>query len=228
MFEEPDAFEDENEGLPPRPKSFVPVAIIFYGVMGCIALVWRMRTPGASIFHPAGNEATLDGLGFAIGAGVLLGLAAVASSEWMTRATKLGEALADTLGESLVGLSTADAILLAIVSGTAEEMFFRGAVQPAVGLVWASVLFGACHFLPRKELALWSLWAVAMGAALGALFEWTGHLAAPIAAHIVINGVNLPRLARRAEERAAEAEAEAAAEADDDASDASEPPDALH
>ena len=32
----------------------------------------------------------------------------------MTRATKLGEALADTLGESLVGLSTADAILLAL------------------------------------------------------------------------------------------------------------------
>ena len=205
MFEDPAALNDQEEGLPPRPESFVRTAIVFYGVMGCIALVWRMRTPGASILHPPGHPETLEGLGFALGMGIVVGLASIASSEWMTRATKLGEALADTLGESLVGLSTADAILLALVSGTAEEMFFRGAVQPAVGLVWASILFGACHFLPRKELALWSLWAIVMGGALGALYEWTGHLAAPIAAHVVINGVNLPRLARRAEERAAAA-----------------------
>ena len=72
--------------------------------------------------------------------------------------------------------------------------------SPTAG--WASILFGACHFLPRRELALWSVYAVAMGFAFGWLFEATGHLLAPIAAHVLVNAVNLPRLARRAEARA--------------------------
>ena len=80
-------------------------------------------------------------------------------------------------------------------------MLFRGALQPAVGIVWASLIFGACHFLPRKELMLWSVYAVAMGFAFGLLYEWTGHLMAPVTAHALVNGVNLPRLARRYEER---------------------------
>ncbi|MFP6654259.1 MAG: CPBP family intramembrane glutamic endopeptidase, partial [Myxococcota bacterium] len=135
----------------------------------------------------------------AVVAGLLVGLASLAISEGLTRATKLGDQLADLLGKSLAGLKTGDAILLALASGMAEEMFFRGALQPAVGLGWASLIFGACHFMPRRELAIWSLYALAMGLAFGWLFEWIGHLAAPITAHVVVNGINLPRLARRYE-----------------------------
>ena len=107
-----------------------------------------------------------------------MGLIAVLVSELLTRWTDLGEALADVLGEGLAGIGIADAILLALASGIAEEMLFRGALQPAVGLFWASLIFGACHFLPRKELALWSVYAVLMGFAFGWLYEWTGHLVA--------------------------------------------------
>lgn len=180
---------------------FVRGALFFYGGLGCVALVWRMSTPGVSILHPPGHPETLEGLGGAIVAGIVLGLVSLGLSELLTRFSRLGEALADTLGESLTGITAADGILLAFASGIAEEMFFRGALQPAVGLVWASLVFGACHFLPRRELALWSLYAVAMGFAFGWLFEATGHLAAPIAAHVLVNAVNLPRLARRAEGR---------------------------
>jgi membrane protease YdiL (CAAX protease family) len=38
-----------------------------------------------------------------------------------------------------------------------------------------------------------------MGFAFGWLYEWTGHLVAPIVAHALVNGINLPRLARRYE-----------------------------
>ena len=116
--------------------------------------------------------------------------------------------MADVLGSELVGLGRGDAVLLALASGIGEEMFFRGALQPAVGIVWASLIFGACHFLPRRELVLWSGYAVVMGLAFGWLFEATGHLAAPIAAHVLVNAVNLPRLARRAEARLDAADAE--------------------
>ena len=195
---------DSDDADPSADRDgFVRMALLFYGVMGCVALFWRMWTPGASILHPGGQVEASVGLGTALGAGIVMGGVALAVSELLTRFSSLGEALVDTLGEGLIGLGRADAILLALASGVGEEMFFRGALQPAVGIVWASLIFGACHFLPRRELALWSLYAVVMGFAFGWLFETTGHLVAPIAAHALVNGVNLPRLARRAEAKRA-------------------------
>lgn len=199
----PDA-PSRNPNQPDSQAFFVRTSLVVYGVMGCAALLWRMVFQGESILYPSpAAEATAWAFGPAIAVGALVGFAAVGSSELMTRFTQLGEALADLLGEGLAGLGRGDAILLALASGMAEEMLFRGAVQPAVGIVAASLIFGACHFLPRRELALWSLWAVVIGFGFGLLFEWTGHLAAPIAAHVVVNGINLPRLARRFEERRA-------------------------
>lgn len=205
--EVPGGRRTDEEGGPdpegPHPQAFVRSALVFYGVMGCVALVWRMGAGGESIFHP-GPEPDPEALGVAsaIGIGLVFGLLAVGLSELLTRWTRLGEALAETLGRSLVGIGRGDALLLALASGIAEEMLFRGALQPVVGLVWASLIFGACHFLPRRELFAWSLFATGIGFALGWLFEWTGQLAAPIAAHAAVNGINLPRLVRRFESRA--------------------------
>ena len=211
-----DGSRDEGE-LPLRtPESFVQTALFFYGALGCVALVWRMWTPGASILYPGVVPDTPISLVPALGAGIAVGLISLGLSELMTQFTELGESLADTLGESLMGIGRAEAILLALASGISEEMFFRGALQPAVGWFLASLIFGACHFLPRKELALWSLYAVGMGGVLGGLYIHTGHLIAPIAAHVVVNGVNLPRLARRAEEQAASGAASGPGSDDDD------------
>jgi membrane protease YdiL (CAAX protease family) len=202
MSDQDEPSHASGEAPTPDPQRFVRTALIFYGLMGCGALFWRMALPGESIFHPSiGAAATASSLPVAAFAGLMLGLAAVGVSELLTRWTDLGEALADVLGESLAGIGRGDAVLLALASGTAEEMLFRGALQPAVGIVWASMIFGACHFLPRKELALWSLYAVLMGFAFGWLYEWTGQLLAPIVAHTVVNAINLPRLARRFEMR---------------------------
>lgn len=194
---------DRDESAPLSPESFVRIALLFYGGLGCVALLWRMSTPGASILSPDGATLPDLSLGRAVAAGFGVGLVALALSEALTRWTAIGEALAETLGEGLSGIGRADGILLAFASGLAEEMFFRGALQPAIGLVWASLVFGACHFLPRRELVLWSGYAVAMGLAFGLLFEFTGHLAAPVTAHIVVNAVNLPRLASRARDQQA-------------------------
>ena len=198
---------EEERGLaPPDPDRFVRSALLFYGGLGCAALLWRMLASDASIFHPDGIQpAEAMGLFPAIGWGVVAGIASLGFSEALTRWTTLGDGLADLVGESLAGIGLRDALLLAAASGLAEEMFFRGALQPAAGLLWASLIFGACHFVPRRDLLLWSVFAGVMGVVFGLLFEWTGHLAAPVAAHALINGVNLPRLAQRARElRAAE------------------------
>jgi membrane protease YdiL (CAAX protease family) len=73
----------------------------------------------------------------------------------------------------------------------AEEAFFRGALQPHVGLVAASLIFGLAHFAPRRDLLPWTAFSLGAGLLLGGLFEMTGNLLAPVAAHALINAVNL-------------------------------------
>jgi membrane protease YdiL (CAAX protease family) len=53
------------------------------------------------------------------------------------------------------------------------------------------------HFVPRKELLPWTGFAILAGFVFAGLFAWTGNLLAPICAHVLVNGVNLPLLARR-------------------------------
>lgn len=201
-----DAGSGDGPGTGPPPvSSLVRFGLYFYGAMGIAALVWRMATPGDSILHPSPAAAARAWSPLAAAAiGVAAGLVAVALSELLTRFTTIGRALADVLAEAIGPIDHANAWLLAFASGLAEEMFFRGALQPKVGILWASLLFGAVHFLPRRELAFWSVFAMAIGAGLGQLYEWTGHLAAPVAAHVVVNGINLPRLAARRERLTAE------------------------
>jgi membrane protease YdiL (CAAX protease family) len=47
------------------------------------------------------------------------------------------------------------------------------------------------HQLPGPSRWIWVSWAFLVGLALGALFELTGSLLGPLAAHALVNGVNL-------------------------------------
>lgn len=80
---------------------------------------------------------------------------------------------------------------LGIVSGFCEELLFRGALQPMIGLVPASILFALAHFA-----AGWWLFALFMGIALGALYIWDGNLWPCVLAHALLNAINLYRLSR--------------------------------
>ena len=101
-----------------------------------------------------------------------------------------------TLAEALGSVSLPGAIALALASGIGEEMLFRGALQPRVGWLAAGVLFGLVHFAPRRELLPWTGFAILAGLLFGALFQATGNLIAPIAAHALVNAVNIPFLVR--------------------------------
>lgn len=191
----PDPMPDDSQETATR---FVRFGLYFYGAMIAAALVWRMGVYGESILYasPAGETAGIR-LGRDAGIGLAVGLAVVLGSHVATRFTGWGEALARRLAEAIGRMSTPDAVLLAMASGLGEELFFRGALQPRVGLVLASLLFGAVHFVPRREMWAWTGFAVVIGLLLGLLFEWTGNVVAPVVAHTVVNAINLPYLVRR-------------------------------
>ena len=182
-------------GAAPR-LSLVRLALLFYGVLLAAALAWSWLA-GRSLFW-ASDAAVQRGISpqVDIGAGLLSAAVVVLLSRQLTQRTRVGDRLAKSLRAVLGPLSLGECWLLALVSGVAEEAFFRGALQPQVGLLAASLLFGAAHFVPRRELLLWTVFSIAAGLLLGWLFDATGNLVAPIVAHAGINGVNLRHLTR--------------------------------
>lgn len=186
---------------PLRPKPgwrLVRLASLFYGAMLLAAALWRVGWFGEPLFYASDVAATqgVDWLSdLAVG---LLAAALVVFVSWhFTLRTRSGTALARALAEAIGPVSIPQGLLLAVISGICEEAFFRGALQPRAGLLLASILFGLAHFVPRRELVPWSAFSLASGLLLGGLFELTGNLLAPIAAHVGVNAVNLPLLARR-------------------------------
>jgi len=183
---------------PPVPVAgLVRPALVFYGILLALALLWRSAWYGEPLLYAseaaarAGLEPLRDLVIGLLAAGAVIGL-----SHQATVHTRSGRALARGLAELLGPLGPGAIAVLALTSGVAEEAFFRGALQPRVGLVVASVVFGLVHFVPRPEFRLWTLFSVAAGFLLGFLFEATGNLVAPVVAHVVINAVNLNLLVR--------------------------------
>lgn len=179
----------------PPGTNFVRMGLLFYGVMAIVAVLWRVGLYRESIFFSsqvfaAGELFWLRDLGIGLG----VGGAIVVLSNLVTRFTQWGGDLARAMAEALGPLSTPDAVLLACASGLAEEMFFRGALQPRVGLVLATLLFGIVHFVPRRDFLPWTGFALCAGFVFGALYDVTGNLLAPVVAHAVVNGINLPML----------------------------------
>jgi hypothetical protein len=191
----PDALAPQHPRTLP-PARLVRLALVFYGVLLGAALLWRVMGGGPLGF--ASEEAAARGLNPVRDAAA--GLAAalvliVASRQWSAR-TGAGAALSRALAAAVRGLGTGQILVLALASGIAEEAFFRGALQPAVGLVAASGLFGLAHLAPRRDLWSWAPASALAGLALGALFEATGNLLAPVLAHVAVNALNLRWLGR--------------------------------
>ncbi len=169
-------------------------AWIFYlivAIAGALWVGWREGAIRPSLFFdPQGWW--LDALlGVAVG-GLLIGLWRVVRRR-LSSARELEEQLAELLGP----LQRPEIIALALLSGFAEELFFRGAVQGAWGWFPATVLFTLLHTGPGSTYRAWTAFAGVAGLALAGLMLWRGNLLAPVLAHVVVNAVNLDQLAKK-------------------------------
>lgn len=172
------------------------MAAAFYGALLALALLWAWLDGRSLLFASA--EAAGRGIRplADAGAGAVAGLAIVALSDQFTRRTRAGARLARALAQLLGRRTLGECVALALVSGIAEEAFFRGAMQPRLGLVATSLLFALAHFAPRRDLLPWTAFSLAAGLVLGGLFDATGNLVAPVVAHAVVNAINLRLLSR--------------------------------
>jgi membrane protease YdiL (CAAX protease family) len=84
-------------------------------------------------------------------------------------------------------------LLIPLVAGVTEEVFFRGLLQPRVGLVASSALFGIVHGAYATWLQL--VVPALAGLLLGYLYLRTRDLWAPIAAHFMFNFVQFVLIA---------------------------------
>ncbi len=187
-----------------EPSGVVRTAWAFYLLLGLAGVVWvglrEEVIPLALFVDPAAWW--LD-----LGLGVAAGGALLAVWHLAVRGLAAARELEQRLGGVLGALGGDDAVVLAVLSGIAEELFFRGGVQGSWGFVAATLLFALLHSGPGRMFGLWTAFALVAGALFGGLMLWRGNLLAPVVAHVLVNAVNLRRLGAEAAARQAAGEA---------------------
>lgn len=107
--------------------------------------------------------------------------------------------------KTLGPLELREVLVLAFASGVAEELFFRGALQPALahatgsdafGLLLTTTAFALVHTGPDRALRAWVPFAFVIGFFLGAVTLASGNILPAVACHVTVNAVNLRRIAR--------------------------------
>ena len=173
-------------GVPHVNRSLVVLAVAGEGGLVVIALIWQC----------------LRGISLGLGDlwhGVLVGtVAAIAFSlvNWyllcgaprVWPVTEIRRFYRDSLKPVFGGVAVLDLAVISIAAGIGEELLFRGVLQPEVGVVLASGIFGVLH-MGGTGAFVFGCWVAVMGAALGGLAIWTGGLLAPIVAHVLYDAV---------------------------------------
>lgn len=111
-------------------------------------------------------------------------------SQWEEQAQTMTDVMLST--DSVGGL-IAGILIIGILTGLGEEIFFRGALQPmlvgkgvsASGAVWiAAIVFSIMHFQPYGFIP-----RVLLGAFFGYLYLWSGSIWLPATAHALNNSM---------------------------------------
>ena len=178
--------------LESHDRRLVRLAAGFYGIATLFALGYAAFS--GTIGTIFGEEGPGAG---AILAAVAMGLGIVGLSRLGARVLPRVSRAADALGDLLGPLSWGGAIVLALMSGVAEELLFRGALWPHLGLFGTTFLFGLVHFVPKRALWGYPLFALVAGLLLGLLRRGSGSVLPPMLAHTIVNAMNLAWIGRR-------------------------------
>ena len=159
------------------------------GFTGGLAGLWTpdvTRSPADLPGRPGVVELDIL-IGLAVGLATVFLSRVIVRFDWARR-------MDATFRRMLASVRPADALGLALMSAIAEELLFRGFLQPRLGLAVTALIFGLVHVPQVRSQIPWTLMAIGMGFVLGALADSRGSLLAPIIAHFTVNYFNLHHL----------------------------------
>jgi len=133
-------------------------------------------------------------LAVSAGLGLLLSALVIAGTRFTVARFPWAQRLHLELRPIAHGLTLWQVVVIAFFSSLGEELLFRGLLQPWLGVLPTSVVFGICHQIPGHSRWVWVCWATFVGMAFGAIYALTGSLLGALLAHAVINAVNLSYL----------------------------------
>ncbi len=176
---------------PRRPAAtLLKGATIFYAVLALLAWGW------AGVFDIALLGETSPSVP-AVFHGFILGIGVVVLSGALYAGSRSVRRSSEILEQFLRGTTVLGAVWLALISGFAEEVMFRGALFGQLGLIGTSIFFGLCHFVPLRAFWWYPIYAAFAGYLFGVLRGSSGSVWPCVVAHVVINGINLSWLAWR-------------------------------
>jgi uncharacterized protein len=170
------------------------VIVALYGALGLLAIGWGWWRGDRNIYEY--GERNLVWLAASPFVGLAFGLAMVFLSRLAVHSMEWARVLHREFHAVVHELSSKEIFLLAVSSALGEELFFRGAMLPALGLWASSVLFALMHVRAQWRFLPWTVMSFIMGLAMGLMYMKTGNLGAPIVAHFTINLLNLSYIAK--------------------------------
>ena len=175
---------------PPPPLSRGSMVIGLYAAMGIVAFLVAAGRGDPDLYR-LGGEPAASSLMLAPVLGVLLGLVVVGLTRIATRHFTWARELHASFRDLLGPLASREIAILAVASAIGEELLFRGALMPWLGVWWQALVFALLHVGPGRRFLPWTASAFVLGIAFGELARVTGNLGGPIAAHFAINFLNL-------------------------------------
>lgn len=175
---------------PPPPLSRATLVIGLYSAMGIVAFLVAAGRGDPDLYRLGGDPSGWQ-LGVAPGLGLALGLGVVGLTRLATRRFQWARDLHASFRDLLGPLTAREIVILALASAIGEELLFRGALLPWLGVWLQAAVFALLHVGPGRRFLPWTASAFALGLAFGLLARWTGNLGGPIAAHFAINYLNL-------------------------------------
>ncbi len=184
--------------LAPTPKaprlSRAGLIALLYGGLGAIAIAWSAWRGDPDLYRlPNARLPTLVASPFI---GLAVGLCVVFLSRFATHRLEWARVLHREFHAVVHELSSREIFILALFSSLGEELFFRGALLPIVGLPLSSLLFAALHVRPQVRFLPWTLMSFIIGLGMGSMYLWLGDLGGPIVCHFTINLLNLSYIAK--------------------------------
>lgn len=186
-----------------EPGQFFQLAWTFYLALAIAGIIWL-----ASVNEVFGLRLFIDPDRWFVDVGWGAAGALALVGGWHVLRLFVGEMheLEDVMVRLIGPVDGFECFVLALISGFAEELFFRGAVQGSLGWIWATLIFGFIHTGPGAAFRIWTVFALIAGA----LFAWlrihTGALVAPMVAHVLVNWIQFVLLLERPDPDAEDAD----------------------